>query len=226
MNDQRGSEFVVGAAAAVFFVLALMVGGFGVWQWQRSTTIRRVADLARMEAEQQRALAEQVLAEKAAPRAEETSSASSGSSTDQNDIAAIKAALTAQQTAWNDGNIDAFMETYWKSDELTFSSGGSTTRSWQSTLDRYKKKYATRQAMGTLSFSDLQVQLLAPNAALVLGRWDLKDKASGNFTLVMKKLSNGWVIIHDHTSVDEQNAEDADSEAKADSSASASPALN
>lgn len=208
MNDKRGTELVVVAVSAVLLFLVLVVGGLGFLVWQRSTTMQRVAEMSRLEAEQQRALAEQVLAEKDTRSAEETSSDSNNRSTDQDEIAAINAVLTAQQAAWNDGNIDAFMETYWKSDELTFSSGGKTTRSWQSTMDRYKKKYSTRQLMGTLSFGDMQVQLLAPTAALVLGRWDLKDKAGGNFTLVMKKLSSGWVIIHDHTSADEETADE------------------
>jgi ketosteroid isomerase-like protein len=202
LSDQREGEFAFVVVAAVLLLLVLIGGGLAFLLWQRTAMTQRVAEMARLEAEQQRALAEKQLAEKSDAVIVDADSTSGNAPTSTKEIAAIEGVLLAQQAAWNEGDIDAFMETYWKSDELTFSSSGSTTRSWQSTIARYKSKYPTREAMGKLSFSDLQVQLLAPDAAYVLGRWDLKDKARGNFTLIMKKLSSGWVIVHDHTSLD------------------------
>ncbi len=120
---------------------------------------------------------------------------------------AVIGVLEHQAAAWNRGDIDAFMDTYWKSDRLTFSSGGKTTRGWQATLERYKKRYPDRQAMGSLRFEKLEVTLLSPDAALVLGRWivttDTKQ-AAGNFSLVLRKLKQSWVIIHDHTSLQDK----------------------
>jgi ketosteroid isomerase-like protein len=115
----------------------------------------------------------------------------------------ITSVLTAQVAAWNRGDIDAFMETYWNSDKLSFSSGGQTTRGWKATRDRYHKRYPDRAAMGTLTFSDLDVTPLAADAALLLGRWKLdraNDKPNGNFSLVLRKIDGHWKIIHDHTS--------------------------
>jgi len=115
----------------------------------------------------------------------------------------IGSILRQQADAWNRGDIDAFMEHYWKSGELTFSSGGQTTRGWQSTKDNYKRRYPTREKMGQLAFSDLEITPLGESAALVLGRWRLSRDESpvgGNFTLVFRKLEGKWVIIHDHTS--------------------------
>src|SRR6476659_2876714 len=61
---------------------------------------------------------------------------------------AIKAVFRTQVDAWNRGDVDAFMEHYWKSDDLTFSSGGKTTRGWRATLDHYRERYPTREKMG------------------------------------------------------------------------------
>lgn len=114
----------------------------------------------------------------------------------------IRIVLTKQATAWNNGDIDTFMDYYWKSDDLTFSSGGKTTRGWTATRDRYKQKYTSRELMGKLSFSELEVNVFTGDTALVLGRWhlDRKEPAGGNFSLVLRKLDDRWLIIHDHTS--------------------------
>jgi beta-aspartyl-peptidase (threonine type) len=112
--------------------------------------------------------------------------------------------LDEQAAAWNAGSIERFMEHYWKSDQLTFSSGGRTTRSWQATLDRYRQKYPDQEAMGQLSFEELEVFSLGEDACFVLGRWSLRrtaDRLSGNFTLVLRKMNDRWLIVHDHTSV-------------------------
>ena len=115
---------------------------------------------------------------------------------------AIRAELDTQRQAWNAGNIDQFMESYWKSENLTFSSGGKTIRGWQATLDRYKKRYPDKSAMGELSFDQLEITPLGDAAALVLGRWQLKrtEPIGGNFSLVLRKIDGAWRIIHDHTS--------------------------
>ena len=116
----------------------------------------------------------------------------------------ITKVIEAQQRSWNDGDIAGYMEHYWKSDDLTFSSGGETTRGWQATKERYDRRYGDRDAMGRLTFSELEVYPLSAESALVLGRWRLDRKADapeGNFSLVFRKLDGAWVIVHDHTSL-------------------------
>ena len=116
--------------------------------------------------------------------------------------AAVRLVLTEQQAAWNRGDIDAFMEGYWKSEDLRFASGGTVTRGWQGTIDRYKRRYQDREAMGILQFSDLEVEVVGSNAAIVHGGWVLtraKDKPSGLFTLVFREFTDGWVIVSDTT---------------------------
>jgi ketosteroid isomerase-like protein len=119
------------------------------------------------------------------------------------DRKAIGAVLEAQQSAWNRGDVDAFLVGYWHSKELTFSGSGGVARGWDGVLARYKKNYPDRAAMGQLAFSDLEFRFLGPDAALVLGRWHLKrekDDVGGVFSLVWQRFPDGWKIVHDHTS--------------------------
>ena len=120
---------------------------------------------------------------------------------------AIRAVLANQQAAWNRGDIPAFLEGYWNSPELTFSGGDGTVRGYAGLLERYRKSYPDRAAMGELDFSGLEIRMLAPDAALVLGHWHLKraaGDAGGVFTLVFRRFLTGWRIIHDHTSAQKQ----------------------
>ncbi len=114
----------------------------------------------------------------------------------------IRAVLDRQARAWNRGDIAAFMDSYDRSPRLTFSSSGKVTRGWQSTLDNYYLRYPTREAMGRLTFSELEVTKLGDDAALVLGGWHLDrgDPVGGVFTLVLRRRAGRWLIIHDHTS--------------------------
>ena len=115
----------------------------------------------------------------------------------------IRAVLAGQAAAWNRGDIDGFMQGYWNSEQLRFASGGSVTYGWAAANQRYHAHYPDRAAMGTLAFSDLDVELLAPDAAIVFGHWALQrehDRPHGLFTLVLRKTPEGWKISRDHTS--------------------------
>ena len=115
----------------------------------------------------------------------------------------VQAVLDAQVEAWNHGDIEAFMQGYWKSPELTFSSGGSTRKGWEATLARYPDRYPTPEQMRRLAFTTVSVRSLAPHDLLVLGDWQLDRDAGplgGNFTLTFQRINERWVITHDHTS--------------------------
>ena len=117
--------------------------------------------------------------------------------------AEVRAVLERQVREWNAGNLAGFMETYAKSDRTRFASGGEVVFGWQTVFDRYRNKYGDRAAMGTLTFSDLDVTVIGPDAALAFGRWGLKrekDDPTGLFTLFLRKTSAGWHIVFDHTS--------------------------
>jgi ketosteroid isomerase-like protein len=110
--------------------------------------------------------------------------------------------MTDQQTAWNNGNIDGYMQGYWKNDSLLFIGSKGPTYGWQKTLDNYKKSYPNKEKMGILEFSDVQVKMLGKKHAYVFGKWKLvrtNDSPNGIYTLIFQKFKNGWKIISDHT---------------------------
>jgi uncharacterized protein (TIGR02246 family) len=118
-------------------------------------------------------------------------------------IGAVRAVLDAQSDAWNRGDIEGFMDGYAHSPDITFVSGDSFTRGWQTVHDRYQKNYDSREKMGTLTFSDLETNVLSNDAAVVIGRWHLQlanSQPHGRFTLIFHRTRQGWRIVHDHTS--------------------------
>jgi ketosteroid isomerase-like protein len=118
--------------------------------------------------------------------------------------AQIMEVLNKQVEAWNRRDLEGFMRGYWRSTDLTFYSGGTPLSGWQSTLDRYRQRYQSEgREMGHLDFSDLQIEGLGSDAAFVRGKWHLKmtaGEAGGLFTLIFRRFSDGWKIVHDHTS--------------------------
>ena len=118
------------------------------------------------------------------------------------DITAITTLLEQQDEAWNRGDIDAFMNGYWRSPELRFASGGNVTRGWEETNARYRRVYATPDLMGRLVTSGYEIVILSPDAAIVHGAWLLEranDRPSGLYTLVLRKTDGEWLIVSDTT---------------------------
>ena len=119
------------------------------------------------------------------------------------DDAAIRELLAAQAEAWNEGDLEGFMQAYEPSDALLFASGNQLTYGWRTTLERYQRRYDTPEKMGQLAFEVLQVDLLGSQHAKLLGRWRLireEDSPHGLFTLILARHEGSWRIIHDHTS--------------------------
>lgn len=120
-----------------------------------------------------------------------------------NPAAEIQSVIRAQQDAWNRGDIDGFMNGYARSPSTIFISEDTVRRGWETVRDRYRQKYSNRAEMGTLTFSEIEITPISPDSAVVLGRWSLeraKDHPHGRFTLIFKRLPEGWRIVHDHTS--------------------------
>jgi ketosteroid isomerase-like protein len=116
--------------------------------------------------------------------------------------AAVRAVLEAQAAAWNRGDIDGYMDGYARDETTTFISGDTVTRGWKTVLDRYKQTYDTRERMGTLAFSELNI-IRFGDVYFVTGRWQLTrlgDTPRGRFTLLLRRTPAGWRIFHDHTS--------------------------
>ena len=119
--------------------------------------------------------------------------------------ARIQAILRSQVEAWNRHDLEAFMAGYWNSPALTFFSGARETQGWQATLERYRKNYQSENAeMGKLEFSDLQIEMLGAQSALVRGKFQLTlsngKQPHGLFTLIFREFPEGWRIVHDHSS--------------------------
>jgi hypothetical protein len=111
--------------------------------------------------------------------------------------------INQQSKAWSKGDVEGYMQGYWKSEKLRFASGDKVTYGWQQTLDNYKKSYTSKAKMGELVFSEIKVEILSKNEALVFGRWKLireGNNPQGLFTLHFHKFAIGWKIVSDHTS--------------------------
>lgn len=117
--------------------------------------------------------------------------------------AQIRNLLTIQTGAWNRGDLEGFMQTYWKSDSLMFIGKNGIQWGWQATLNNYQKSYPDTTAMGKLSFDILVVKKLSPAYYYVVGKWMLKrtiGDISGHYNLLLRKIKGRWVIVADHSS--------------------------
>lgn len=115
----------------------------------------------------------------------------------------IKSLLEVQAESWNKGDLEGFMQTYWKSDSLMFIGKSGVTWGWQKTLDNYKKGYPDAAAMGKLAFDIIKVDKIAGEHYFVVGKWHLTrtiGDLSGHFTLLVKKIDGEWKIVADHSS--------------------------
>ena len=115
----------------------------------------------------------------------------------------ITVMMLQQAKDWSEGNIEAFMEGYIKSDRLKFIGSRGLTYGWQQTLENYKKGYPTAAHTGTLTFDLIDFDELTKDIFFVVGKYNLKREvgdASGYFSLVLKKIDGKWKIIADHSS--------------------------
>ncbi|HEY1021702.1 MAG TPA: nuclear transport factor 2 family protein [Flavisolibacter sp.] len=115
----------------------------------------------------------------------------------------IKKLLLTQTESWNRGDLEGFMQTYWKSDSLMFIGKNGVKWGWQETLDNYKRGYPDTAAMGKLSFHILVVKKLSPDYYYVVGKWMLKrtiGDLSGHYNLLLRKIKGQWMIVADHSS--------------------------
>lgn len=121
------------------------------------------------------------------------------------DVDSVRKVLEDQVKAWNRGDLEGYMQGYWKSPDLTFYGGTRIAQGWQEAMDRYIKGYKSAgKEMGQLEFSGMSIDLLASDVAFVRGQFHLKmsdgKEPHGLFTLLMRKMPEGWKIVHDHSS--------------------------
>ena len=116
---------------------------------------------------------------------------------------AILNVLETQRQAWNKGDLESYMQGYWKSDSLLFVGKSGPKYGWQTTLDNYRKGYPDKAAMGYFTFNILKVEMVGKGSAFVLGAWHLKranDNPGGYFTLWLRKIKGEWKVVSDHSS--------------------------
>lgn len=122
---------------------------------------------------------------------------------DLNEINTIKKILSSQQECWNNGDIDGFMQGYWNSEKLVFTSlNHKPAYGWKNTLERYKNSYPTKSSMGELRFEILNLKLISKTTATLKGKWELirqKDHPNGLFWLDIERFDNNWLITKDST---------------------------
>ena len=121
------------------------------------------------------------------------------------DRTAIKALFDKQEADWNRGDLDTFATCYKNSPEILFVGAKKISRGYAEMLARYHTQYPNREAMGTLKFSDVQVQPLDGHFATATGKFHLArtaaggGDASGSYMLVLEKTAQGWKIVRDVT---------------------------
>lgn len=146
-----------------------------------------------------------------------TKLAAAATAPDPADLQAVRELLAMQVAAWNRGDLEGYMAGYWRSPQLTFFAGGAVTTGWDETLARYRRRYQGEgRVMGTLTFENLQLELLSNQAALARGRWVLSfappatgaavtapgKPSAGLFTVLLRRQPEGWRIVHDHSCSD------------------------
>jgi uncharacterized protein (TIGR02246 family) len=121
------------------------------------------------------------------------------------DAQAILTVLNKSADDWNRGDLDAFATSYKNSPDILFM-GRTIQHGYAQMLAHYKAAYTNPAAMGTLNFTQLEVQPLDERFATVTGRFHLErtaaggGKADGYFLLVVEHTSAGWKIVRDDTS--------------------------
>jgi uncharacterized protein (TIGR02246 family) len=117
---------------------------------------------------------------------------------------AIRQVVARMEAAWNKGDFAGYMEGFKKPD-VVFVSRGQFQRDWQGTLDHYVRDYggAGAKRRGRLTFWDLRIELLAPDAAMLIGRYRLEGgerPQDGINTRLFRKVDGRWVIAMNHVS--------------------------
>lgn len=126
-----------------------------------------------------------------------------GAAAQSKDETSILKVLSDQTKYWNEGKMEDFVKGYWKHDSLMFIGQSGVTYGYQNMLNNYKKTYSDTSKMGKLAFEIIKVQRLSDEYFFVVGKWFLTRSVgnlAGHYTLLFRKLNNGWVIVADHSS--------------------------
>ena len=116
---------------------------------------------------------------------------------------AILAVIGRMETAWNNGDFRGYMAGFANPD-VVFVSRGQFQKDWQGTLDHYIRDYGSSvETRGKLHFFDIKVEMLGPDAAQLISRYQLdrpQHPQDGINTRLMRKRDGQWVIALNHVS--------------------------
>ena len=119
-------------------------------------------------------------------------------------VAIINQKMSEQETCWNTGDLECFMQHYWHSDSLLFIGKSGLTYGWQPTLDNYISGYPDKSAMGNLTFTNEVKEFIDIETVQVIGQWQLQrdslENIGGYYSLLWKIKKGEWVIVSDHSS--------------------------
>ena len=120
--------------------------------------------------------------------------------------AAILKVIVDMQAAWNRGDFRGYMQGF-KNPDVIFVSGGRFQDGWQGTLDHYIRDYgASPETRGTLQFYAIRIEMLGPDAAQLISRYQLVKQQHPQYginTRLMRKVNGQWVIALNHVSSSE-----------------------
>jgi uncharacterized protein (TIGR02246 family) len=117
--------------------------------------------------------------------------------------AAIRDIFEAGCAAWNRGDLDGYLRSYWDSDQTLWVSGGSLRRGREAIAAAYKSRFSNPLQMGKLTIADLEIEVLTSTDATAFGRWiPLMEggPSRGFFTVRLKKVEGTWLFVSDHSS--------------------------
>ena len=129
--------------------------------------------------------------------------AAPASASPKTERAAILSVVGRMEAAWNRGDFRGYMAGF-KNPDVTFVSGGKFQDGWQGTLDHYVRDYGgSAERRGKLHFYNMKVDLLGPDAAMLVGQYRLQRGprvTEGVNTRLFRKVRGHWLITMNHVS--------------------------
>jgi uncharacterized protein (TIGR02246 family) len=116
---------------------------------------------------------------------------------------AIRKVFEAGCAAWNRGDLDGYLASYWDSSKTLWVSSGSLTRGKDAIVAAYKARFSTSRPMGNLTVGELEIEVLTPMDAIAFGRWTLvvdNQASEGFFTVQLRNVEGTWLFVADHSS--------------------------
>jgi len=117
--------------------------------------------------------------------------------------AAIRNVFEAGCAAWNRGDLDGYLASYWDSDQTRWVSSGSLTRGKKAIVAAYKARFSASQQLGKLTVTELEIDVLTDTEAIAFGRWTLVvdyESSTGFFTVQLRNIDGTWLFVSDHAS--------------------------